>query len=155
MIQSFWNGYGSNPNRVARLQQQNQQNLESAQSAFGLRMQSEEYERQKKFQPQEDELRNLDLQFKKSQIQSKMAFQPQMEAIRGGIMSRMAGRLGIGSPTSSMGGRHYGSSPSLGGGSFSNLGMGSIPTFGSSTSGSTSGYVPLWMQNYQVPQFPR
>jgi len=69
----------------------------------------------------------LKMQSEGRRIQSEMAFMPQMEAIRGGIMRRMAGSLGVNLPPQSIGGGYSGSySPSS-----------------------------SWMQNYQVPQFPR
>jgi len=73
-----------------------------------------------------EELERLRMASEQQKLQSQMAFQPQMEAIRGGIMSRMAGNLGVTLPPPSMGG------------------------YSSSYSPSSS-----WMQNYQVPQFPR
>jgi hypothetical protein len=73
---------------------------------------------------EEDELGRLRMAAEGIRLQSQMAFQPQMDAIRGGIMGRMAGNLGVGM-----------SKPQT---SYS----------------SGTGYTPSWMRSYQVPQFP-
>lgn len=73
---------------------------------------------------EEDELGRLRMASEGQRLQSQMAFQPQMDAIRGGIMGRMAGNLGVGM-----------SKPQT---SYS----------------SGTGYTPSWMRSYQVPQFP-
>ena len=73
----------------------------------------------------EDELNRLRMASEGRRLQNQMAFQPQMDAIRGGIMGRMAGNLGV-----------------------------NLPQMGGSYSSGTD-YKPSWMQNYQVPKFPR
>lgn len=55
------------------------------------------------------ELGKLREEQEKQKLSSQMAFQPQMDAIRGGIMGRMAGRLGINLPQPS---QQYSSTPS-------------------------------------------
>jgi hypothetical protein len=72
-----------------------------------------------------EELGRLKMAEEGSRLQSQMAFQPQMDALRGGIMGRMAGRLGV-----------------------------QLPQMGQSYQSGT-GYTPSWMQSYQPPQFPR
>ena len=74
---------------------------------------------------EQEELERLRMAEEGQRLQSQMMFQPQMEAIRGGIMGRMAGNLGVSLPSMSQ-------------------------PFSSGT-----GYTPSWMQNYQPPQFPR
>jgi hypothetical protein len=72
-----------------------------------------------------EELERLRMASQGQRLQSQMAFQPQMDALRGGIMGRMAGRLGV-----------------------------QLPQMGQSYESGT-GYTPSWMQSYQSPQFPR
>lgn len=109
--------YGSDPNRLARLAEKRQQNITSTQSLANLRSSFEEYERQKKFQPQEDELRRLRLEQEKAflpqesrlgqlrleqeeqELRSKMAFRPMMDQMRMGMMQRMGGRFGVTVPS--------------------------------------------------------
>ena len=62
--------------------------------------------------------------FREKQLDELMAFQPQMDSISGGIMSRMGGNLGVSLPKSS------------------------------SPYSSGTGYNPSWMRSYQTPQFP-
>jgi hypothetical protein len=77
------------------------------------------------FGREEDELGRLRMASEGQRLQSQMAFQPQMDAIRGGIMSRMGGNLGV-----------------------------SLPQMGQSYQSGT-GYTPSWMQSINTPQFPR
>ena len=72
-----------------------------------------------------EELERMKISAEKSKLQSQMAFQPQMDAIRSGIMSRMGGNFGANMPKSSS-------------------------SYGRGTS-----YTPSWMQNYKTPSFPR
>lgn len=72
-----------------------------------------------------EELERLRMANEARKMQSQMSFLPQMEALRGGIASRMASSLGVSLPQ--------------GGGSYS----------------SGTGYTPSWMRNYQTPSFPR
>ena len=72
-----------------------------------------------------EELGRIRMAEEGSRLQNQMALQPQMDALRGGIMGRMAGNLGV-----------------------------NLPQMGGSYSSGTD-YKPSWMQNYQVPQFPR
>ena len=76
------------------------------------------------FGREEDELGRLRMASEGQRLQSQMAFQPQMDAIRGGIMSRMGGNLGVSLPKSS------------------------------SPYSSGTGYNPSWMRSYQTPAFP-
>ncbi len=73
-----------------------------------------------------EELERLRMANEGRRLQSQMSFLPQMEALRGGIASRMAGSLGVGLPSGDN--RPYSSG---------------------------TGYRPSWMQNYQTPRFPR
>lgn len=109
--------YGSDPNRRERLRKQRSQDISSSSELFGLQSSFEEYERQKKFQPQEDELRRLRLEQEKSllpqesrlgqlrleqeeqELRSKMAFRPMMDQMRMGMMQRMGGRFGMTAPS--------------------------------------------------------
>jgi hypothetical protein len=70
--------------------------------------------------------RAAERQFAEAKTKSQLSFLPQMEAIRGGIMGRMAGQLGVNLPQQ----------PSL------------------LSIRNPSEYRP-WMQSYQTPQFPR
>lgn len=72
-----------------------------------------------------EELERLRMAGEGRRLQSQMSFLPQMEALRGGIASRMAGSLGVSLPSTSQ-------------------------PYQSGT-----GYMPSWMQNYQSPSFPR
>ena len=72
-----------------------------------------------------EELERLSMASQAQRMQSQMKFMPQMEALRGGIMGRMAGKLGVALPNQ---GRTYESG---------------------------TGYTPSWMQSYQAPSFPR
>jgi hypothetical protein len=74
---------------------------------------------------EEEELSRLRMAGEGRRIQSQMAFQPQMDAIRGSIIGKMARRLGT-----------------------------NLPQMGGSYSSGTD-YKPSWMQNNQAPQFPR
>jgi len=73
---------------------------------------------------EEDEMARLRMASERQRLQSQMAFQPQMDAIRGGIMSRIGRNFGVGMPKPQT--------------SYS----------------SGTGYTPSWMRSYQVPQFP-
>lgn len=85
---------------------------QAKQRAYSLEREMEEFDRLKR----EADARRM---------QSQMAFQPQMEAIRSGIMGRMAGQLGVNLPQSSQ----------------------QVST--------GAGYTPSWMRSYQTPSFPR
>ena len=80
-----------------------------------------------------EELERLRMASQGQRFQSQMAFQPQMDALRGGIMGRMAGRLGVQLPQM---GQSYESG--------TNVGL-----------RRSERYTPSWMQSYQPPQFPR
>lgn len=80
-----------------------------------------------------EELERLRMASEGRRLQSEMAFQPQMEALRSGIMGRMAGQLGISMPAQAS---PYQSR------------SGYTPSWG-------TGYTPSWAQNFQTPQFPR
>jgi len=102
-------------------------------------------------------------------LQNQMSFMPQMNAIRGGIMNRMAGQLGL-SQAGGMGGGFGSGFPQMGTmggaggpqpaqsfqGGMSRSGFGSLgmQSYGSSSMGGSS-LTPSWMQSYQSPQFPR
>jgi hypothetical protein len=86
--------------------------------------QSDAGQRALTFQRESEELERLKMASEGQRLQSQMAFQPQMDAIRGGIMGRMGGSLGVG-----------------------------MPKLQASYSTGT-GYTPSWMRSYQVPQFP-
>lgn len=77
------------------------------------------------FGREKEEFDRLSMASQGQRLQSQMAFQPQMDALRGGIMSRMAGQLGV-----------------------------NLPQMGQKYSSGT-GYTPSWMQSYQPLQFPR
>jgi hypothetical protein len=86
------------------------------------------------------ELERLRMAAEGSRLQSQMRFQPQMDAIRQGIMGRMAGRLGASMvpPT-----QPYSS------------GSGYTPSWMQNTQRpSGSSFNPLLNQNFQAPQFP-
>ena len=86
--------------------------------------QSDAGQRALTFQRESEELERLKMASEGQRLQSQMAFQPQMDAIRGGIMGRMGGSLGVGMPK------------------------------GPNPYSTGSGYTPSWMRSYQVPQFP-
>lgn len=73
-----------------------------------------------------EELERLRMANEGRRLQSQMSFLPQMEALRGGIASRMASNLGV-----------------------------SLPSGGNRPYSSGTGYRPSWMQSYQTPRFPR
>jgi hypothetical protein len=75
---------------------------------------------------EQEELERLKMAAEGSRYQSQMRFMPQMEALRGGIMGRMAGQLGM-----------------------------NLPKFDGQPYSSGTGYTPSWAQSYQVPKFPR
>jgi hypothetical protein len=77
------------------------------------------------FGREQDEFNRLKMASEARRAQSQMAFQPQMDALRGGIMGRMAGRLGV-----------------------------NLPQMGPSYQSGT-GYTPSWMQSTNSPQFPQ
>lgn len=85
---------------------------QAGQRAYSLGREREEFER-------------LKMATEGRRLQSQFSMQPQMEALRGGIMRRMAGSLGVGLPAAD------------------------------TAYTSRTGYTPSWMQNYQPPQFPR
>jgi len=74
---------------------------------------------------EEEELSRLRMASEGRRLQGQMSLQPQMQTIQGGIMNRMASRLGV-----------------------------SLPAMGGAYSSGT-GYTPSWMQSLQSPQFPR
>lgn len=145
--------YGSDPNRLSRLREEGRQNLTSAQSLFNLRSSFEEYERQKKLQPEEDELKRLRMEQEKlflpqlqrlsklrleqeeQELRSKMAFRPMMDELQMKNLQRMGATTRI--------------APS---GPRATSGFGAMA--GSPASPSTQFASPSWMQNYQTPQFP-
>ncbi len=75
---------------------------------------------------EQEELERLKMAAEGSRYQSQMRFMPQMEALRGGIMGRMAGQLGM-----------------------------NLPKFNGRPYSSGTGYTPSWAQSYQIPKFPR
>jgi len=75
---------------------------------------------------EQEELERLRMAAEGSRYQSQMRFMPQMEALRGGIMGRMAGQLGM-----------------------------NLPKFNGRPYSSGTGYTPSWAQSYQIPKFPR
>jgi hypothetical protein len=81
-------------------------------------------ERARVLQREQEELERARITSEGQRLESQMRLAPQMEAIRGGIMQRMAGNLGVNLPSQS---QPYSSG---------------------------SGYTPSWMQSYQSPQFP-
>lgn len=87
--------------------------------------QQNEFQRAYAFGREEEELGRLRMAAEGRRLQSQMAAQPQMEAIRSGIMGRMAGRLGV-----------------------------SVPSGGPQPYSSGTGYTPSWSPNYRPPQFP-
>jgi hypothetical protein len=129
--------------------------IQAGQRAYTLGRESEEFNR-------------LKMSAEAKRLQDQMAFQPQMEAIRSGIMSRMAGSLGISLPQAS---RPYqsgtGYNPTRMSGFSPNYStsqqqqrppsMGALSTMsgGPQPAGGLMGGQPSWMQSYQPPQFPR
>lgn len=109
--------YGSDPERLERLRKRRSEDISSSREILGLKSSFEEYERQKKFQPQEDELKRLRLEQEKAflpqesrlgqlrleqeeqELRSKMAFRPLMDQMRMGMMQRMGGRFGVTAPS--------------------------------------------------------
>ena len=98
------------------------QPLGSSLAAFGGRQ--NELQRAYSFGRDEEELGRLRMAAEARKLQGQMAFQPQMEAIRGKVMRGMAGRMGTMLPQSQQ-------------------------PYSSGT-----GYTPSWSPNYQPPRFP-
>lgn len=101
--------------------------LEGAQTSIGLARIGDigrAGQRAYTFGQEEEELGRLRMAAEARRLQGQMSFQPQMEAIRSGIMGRMARNLGVG-----------------------------LPRLANQYSSGT-GYTPSWVQNYRSPQFP-
>jgi hypothetical protein len=100
-----------------------------------------------------EDLDRLRMQEESQRLQSQMSFRPQMDAMRGGMMSRMAGRLGVQLPQMGGAGRGLGSGfPQQMG----TMGGAGGPQPSQSFQGGGRGMMPSsWMQSYQSPQFPR
>jgi hypothetical protein len=98
-------------------------------------------EQLKKEKTEEEKLRIEELNPWMKKEYQPTNFQPQMDALRQGIMGRMAGRLGVQLPQ--MG--------SMGGGFGSGFGQ----QMGGMGGGGMGMMQPSWMQSYQSPQFPR
>ena len=73
-----------------------------------------------------EDLSRLKMQEEAQSLRSQMSFRPQIDALRGGIMGRIAGMTGV-----------------------------SLPAQQQAPSQFSSSYTPSWMQSYQTPQFPR
>jgi hypothetical protein len=175
-------GYGSNPavgeaQRARFFRGQEQQALQSerafreAQANIGLAGLGDVAEAGKRAYTvgrETEEFNRLKMAAEGQKYKSQMAFQPQMDIIRGNILERMSGQLGLGSQQAGGMGGGFGSGfpqiGTMGGpqpaqsfqGGMSRSGFGSLgmQSYGSSSMGGSS-LTPSWMQSYQSPQFPR
>jgi len=93
--------------------------------------------------------RAAEREFAEARARSQMAALPQMDALRGGIMGRMAGRLGVSLPQQTKSPEASGAPSYM----WNSMQSGLERSGGRSTTPQFT--PPSWMNSYQSPQFPR